>query len=325
MSDPSPQFDPSEIDGERGELDVADFADLFGTSVDGIPADLQEAIAQHDFGYVILQEEDRERVLLEVLQRIDSGAFSLAGAAGKERWDVGWSENLDAFVASGFDLGALIPKYIRPRQPVRLYQNYVLPTNSAFELDWYEIFRPWFLQTYFEPYDAVFEFGCGSGFNLAALAQINPHRRYVGLDWAEASAKIVDAMGSHFGWRMEGRTFDFFHPDASLEVPPNSAFLTIGALEQTGENWTAFLDFVMDKRPACVFHVEPILEWYDDRNPVDHAAVRFHEQRKYWRGFPKKLAELEKAGKIEILKRKRSFFGSLYIEGYSQFIWRPRN
>ena len=28
-------------------------------------------------------------------------------------------------------------------------------------------------------------------------------------------------------------------------------------------------------------------------------------------------------GRVEILKRKRSHFGSLYLEGYSQLIWRP--
>ena len=67
------------------------------------------------------------------------------------------------------------------------------------------------------------------------------------------------------------------------------------------------------------------VEGVDDQNSVDLAAIRFHEQRNYWRGFPKKLAELKEAGTIEILKQKRSYFGSLYIEGYSQFIWRPRN
>ncbi len=323
MSKRLADLDPATVPGVRGRLALDDFARLFGTPADAILPELKAEIAARDFRYVVLEGEMRDRTLLDVFQTIDSGTLSKAGSAGKARWDKGWSENLEAFVASGYDLKALVPKYIRPRQPVRLDQHYVLPVNPAFELDWYEIFRPWFLGTYLEPFDCVFEFGCGSGFNLAALAQCAPGRRYVGLDWAAPSAEIVNRMAKHFGWRMEGRVFDFFHPDATLDVPANSAFLSIGALEQTGRDWGAFLDFVLAKRPACVFHIEPILEWYDPANLVDYAAIRFHEVRDYWRGYPDRIAALARAGRAEIVKQKRSYFGSLFIEGYSQLIWRP--
>lgn len=323
MSKRLQDLDPAAVPGARRSLGLDDFARLFGTSPIEIPSDLKAEITGRDFRYVVLEGEARDRTLLDVLRTIDSGTLSKAGAAGKARWDKGWAENLEAFVASGYDFKALVPKYIRPRQPVRLDQNYVLPVNPAFELDWYEIFRPWFLRTNLERFDCVFEFGCGSGFNLAALAQRDAKRRYVGLDWAAPSAEIVNRMAARFGWRMEGRVFDFFHPDATLDVPANSAFLTVGALEQTGRDWGAFLDFVLAKRPACVFHIEPICEWYDADNIVDYAAIRFHEFRNYWCGYPDRIAELAKAGRVEILKQKRSYFGSLFIEGYSQLVWRP--
>jgi hypothetical protein len=72
-----------------------------------------------------------------------------------------------------------------------------------------------------------------------------------------------------------------------------------------------------------VVTIEPIVEWYDADDPIDLAAIRFHTARNYWRGFPAKLAALERDGRVEVLARKRSYFGSLYIEGYSQLIWRP--
>ena len=297
MSKRLPDLDPATVPGERRKLGLDDFARLFGTPPDEIPADLAAEIAARDFRHVVLGGEARDRTLREVLETIDSGTLSKAGATGKARWDKGWSENLEAFVASGYDLKALVPKYIRPYQPVRLDQHYVLPVNPAFELDWYEIFRPWFLRTYLDRFDCVFEFGCGSGFNLAALALREPKRRYVGLDWAAPSAEIVNRMAARFGWTMEGRVFDFFCPDATLDVPANSAFLTIGALEQTGRDWGAFLDFVLAKRPAAVFHIEPICEWYDPGNVVDAAAIRFHEVRNYWRGYPDRIAALAQAGR----------------------------
>jgi hypothetical protein len=99
--------------------------------------------------------------------------------------------------------------------------------------------------------------------------------------------------------------------------------LTVGALEQTGTEWGPFLDWLLAARPMRVVTIEPIVEWYDPDDPVDLAAIRFHTARNYWRGFPAKLAALEEAGRVEVLARKRSYFGSLYIEGYSQLVWRP--
>ena len=36
------------------------------------------------------------------------------------------------------------------------------------------------------------------------------------------------------------------------------------------------------------------------------------------------LQELESRGAIELLKVKRTFFGSLYMEGYVCMVWRPK-
>ena len=69
--------------------------------------------------------------------------------------------------------------------------------------------------------------------------------------------------------------------------------------------------------------MEPICEWYDPENLVDHLAVMFHERRRYLENLPQFLRELQSKDKVKVLKTKRSFFGSEFIEGYSQIIWRP--
>ena len=70
--------------------------------------------------------------------------------------------------------------------------------------------------------------------------------------------------------------------------------------------------------------MEPTIELYDESNLLDYLAMRFHVKRGYTEGYLPRLRELESQNKVEILKVKRLFFGSLYMEGYSCLIWRPK-
>ncbi len=312
---------PQEMTHET--LGVEDFAGLFGTSVDALRGHCQTLIAQSDFRYRTLFGRERDQVLLDVLKQVDSGQFTVAGKERKKQWEKGWAENLESFREHDRDFSKLVPKYIRSHQPARLNQNYVIPVDPNFELNWYEIFQHWLFTAFFKEAKVVYEFGCGSGINLAKLARLYPDKRYVGLDWAAPSTEIVDEMARVYGWNMKGRLFDFFHPDESLKIEEGSIVFTVGALEQTGRNYEAFLQYLLRGSEALCVNIEPIVEWYDQTNLVDYAAIRFHTQRKYWEGFPNRLKELDRAGRVEILKMKRSYFGSLFVEGYSQTIWRP--
>lgn len=307
----------------RERLGVEDFAALFGAAVDELPDDALKIIAQHDFSYDTLSPKDEVKVNRSILARIDEGELSIAGPAGKGRWDKGWGENLDAFRRSDGDVGALVPKYIREGQPLRLNQRYVMPTDPAFELHWYGIFRLWLARTFLSDASAIYEFGCGSGHNLAALATLFPDKHYYGLDWAQASADIVDELGKRNGWKMHGQVFDFFEPSKDFALEPGAVVFTIGAMEQTGTGYRSFIDYLLEQSPRLCVNIEPISEWYDRANPIDDAAARFHLHRKYWTGFPGLIDELEAEGRIQVVKRNRTHFGSLYIEGYSQVIWRP--
>jgi hypothetical protein len=306
----------------QNNLTLQDFCRLFGIEERQMPEECRTLISQKNFRFRPLEGDERDTVLVDVLNRIESNQFSLAGKEGKPRWEKGWSENLESFKQER-DLSALVPKYIRRCQPVRLEQRYVLPEDPAFELNWYEIFRLWLFKTYLSEVKSVYEFGCGSGFNVAVMASLFPEKSYFGLDWADASKDIVNELARSYGWNMQGRVFDFFSPDQTLEIAPESAVVTIGALEQTGRQYEAFLRYLVASKAKICIHIEPIVEWYDANNVVDFAATRFHRKRKYWEGFPARLRELEAEGKARILKMQRSHFGSLYLEGYSQIIWQP--
>lgn len=304
-------------------LTVADFADLFGCTPESLPKVCIDLIKNGNWGYQPYPQAERDQIILDFLRRIRDRQFSLVQEGDKARWIQGWGENLKGFQDSG-DLEALVPKYIRPNAPVRLYGDFVKTDDPFFEKHWYEVFREWLLLTYFNKgFDHIFEFGCGSGFNVARLAELYPQSTIHGLDWAEPSVEIVESLRKVKGLKTQGHQFDFFNPDDSIDIPPNSAVLTVGALEQTGTNNAKFLEFLMAKRPALVVHAEPTYDWYDPNNLVDHLAITAHELRNFWRGYHEQLNKLKDQGKVEILKTKRAYFGSLVLEGYSQTIWRP--
>ena len=207
--------------------------------------------------------------------------------------------------------------------PVRLDREYVIPSDPEFEFRWYTIFRDWLFHNYLRDFRTVYEFGCGSGHNVACLAKTYPGKTVWGLDWAKPSVAIVEKVRSIYGWDVHGQEFDFFNPCADFHLAPDSALLTIGALEQTGTNFEAFLQYVLAESPSLCVHVEPIVEWFDPANLLDYLAIRFLQVRKYMSGFPQRLAQLQREGRIEVLRCHRSFVGSLFVEGYCQLVWRP--
>ena len=101
------------------------------------------------------------------------------------------------------------------------------------------------------------------------------------------------------------------------------AVLTIGALEQTGRRYGKFFNWLIERKPEICVHVEPIPEWYNERCLVDWTAIEFLKVRKYWTGFPQMMERLEADRRITILHRKRTGVGSLFMEGYMLFVWRP--
>ena len=75
------------------------------------------------------------------------------------------------------------------------------------------------------------------------------------------------------GWNTEGRLFDFYKPDYDIEIPPDSVVMTFAALEQVSGSFGAFIDFLLAKRPKLCVFVEPIYEWYDPANFIDHELL----------------------------------------------------
>lgn len=305
-------------------LIIADLALLFGTTAEEIEKSCGDLIGKLDLRYEKLPIQDRDRLILAILKKIDSPDLPAAGQSRKEDWEQGWSENLQDFIESGYDLKKLVPKYFKKNVPVRLNRDFVIPADPDFVLNCTNVFRTWLFRKYLKEACSVYEFGCGPAAHLAFLAGIYPDKRYYGLDWAKASQEIIRRMAEQYGWRMEGIHFDFFLPDENLHLEKGSAVFTFGALEQLGGNHKPLLQFLLKESPEICINVECICELYNLNHLVDYLAYKYHQKRKYLIGYLPRLQELQKQGNIEIIKIHHQQFGNIYDDSHSYMIWRPQ-
>lgn len=305
------------------EVTLEDFVASFGAEKDGMPVECKDLIAEKDFKYEIIEGAERDKLLLEIIKKIETDRQIIGAEERQNIWNNGWGENLQDFVNSDYDLKTLVPRFIRPSQIVRFNQNYIKPSNNNFELDYYSVFRKWLFATYFKDFKNIYEFGCGTGFNLVVLSKMYPDKNLYGTDFVKSSADLVNEIAKAHNLKLSGSIFDMINPDEKYKLKKNSLIFTIGAIEQLASKFEAFLRYLLCNNPGLCVHVEPTIELYEENNLVDYLAIKFHKKRGYTQGFLPRLQKLEKNGKLEILKVKRLFFGSLFMEGYNFIVWRP--
>jgi hypothetical protein len=302
---------------------IGDFARSFGTTPDDFSSQCLRLIDGTDFSYRRCEQQERDGIILEVLRKLKSDHQVIAAPERKGIWEKGWAENLAAFQDSGFDPQALMPKFLRENQPIRYAGDYIMPRNPRFEYDFMTVFRTWLFQKYLADKRTVYEFGCGTGLNLVLLADLFPESVLYGLDFVPSAVGLVNAIGENGPGNIHGHLFDMIHPDGTFDLEPGSAVLTFGALEQLAGRFTDFIEFLLAKKPALVMHVEPTVELYDENLLFDFLAVEFHRKRGYTENLLPHLQALERRGSLRILKTKRLFFGSLFMEGYTYMVWQP--
>lgn len=306
-------------------VEIKDLANAFGTGVIDIRKNCYDIIASTNLTYSIIDGYKREQLILDILKRVDRDRQVIGAPSRQKIWHDGWKENLQDFIKSKYDLNKLIPRFIRPKQPIRYNLQYIKPVNPNFELDFYSIFRLWLFKKYLKDFAHIYEFGCGTGFNLVALAQLYPDKKLFGLDFVKSSTTLVNEIAKRYGYNIKGKLFNMFSPDKKCCLEKDSAVFTVGSVEQLASKFEPFIKYLLHQPVSLYIHVEPMIELYDENKLIDYLAIKFQGKRGYTKTFLPYLRQLESRNIIEILKVKRLFFGSLFMEGYNYIVWRKVN
>lgn len=300
----------------------AEFERALGIAPGTLNAATAEMLRNAGLRYAKIDAAGQAALEAETLKRIDEG-FTVVGEHRQGIWRDAWQEQLDRFEASGYDLKALNPKFVDGSTVLRWQGEYVMSLSDQFELRMMEVLRDALFRMYFSDVDSFFEFGSGSAFNVAAYANIFPDVPACALDWAPAAVRIAELLRERLGMKVRGERFDFFAPSKDLILGHGAGVFTMCALEQTGDRFGAFLDYLLGQRPRRVVHVEPTVELYDPSSSHDQLAIEYHTRRKYLAGLLPALRTLAAEKRIKLIHSKRLRFGSRFHECFSVHVWEP--
>lgn len=296
-----------------------DFASIFDEDLSDF---VKEKIKECNFLAKKVSSLERDEILLKIIKTLLDPNVIKAGKQRKDQWNKGWEENLQAY--SKHKEQSIIPRYFGKHNIVRWRQDFMIALSPNFEYDMLSTIQYWLFDTHLRSYPFIYEFGCGTGHNLLRVREVNKLAQLWGLDWAESSQKLVEKISSQKSdSNLFAKNFDFFNPNKNFKLNKKSAVFTVAALEQIGSDFRPFIDYLLEEKPEICLHIEPISELLDAENLVDYLSILYFQKRNYLNGFLTTLQALEKQKKLKIHTAKRSYIGSLYIEGYSIIIWSP--
>ena len=306
---------------EVKELGASDFEIAFKEKLDEYTL---SRIKSYNFRYKEISTKEQDELLIRIMEALIDGGLVKAGEHRRSEWDEGWQENFNAINQSDGGLNSIIPGYFNKYNVIRWGGRFIRPVSEHFEKNSLSIITDWMYSKYFRNMSRICEFGCGTGHNLIRARDVNKNAELWGGDWAHSSQRIIEKMRiSGIDPKVYGHNFDYFNPDKNFQLPNNTGVVTIASLEQVGDRWSNFIEYLIDQRPKICIHIEPISELLDSSILLDYLSIRYFEKRNYLKGFLTGLKKLEDSGKVIIHKAQRTGIGSLFIEGYSIVVWQP--
>ena len=297
--------------------DVLDFSDRF--------VDFYKTL---DMRFKDVAGDDYDNLILEIFKKIESDTQVIGSPERTDILDDGWKENLDDF-RSQKSRQALVPRFIRPNKVIRYKKSFIKPSNPYFERDFARLIQIYVYDKFIkdEQVSNVYEFGCGSSFNLMSLYDLTQEDdlsvSFYGSDFVQSSANLVNELADHFDAPLQGSVFNMIEPNYAYEIQDESCVFTFGTIEQLDSKFKNYINFLVHKKPQICFHIEPTVENYTEDTLFDYLQIKFHTKRGYTQGLVPYLEELAEDKKIEIVKKQRLNFGSQYMEGYHLIAWRP--
>lgn len=296
-----------------------DFERCFGEELTSF---LKEKIKNFDLSYRELSKQESNDIVLKILSYLykDTDAIIQAGQHRLGDWESGWQENAEEFLRYK-EFNFLIPKYFGKYPYIRWNKEIIKPCNKDMEYNLVSILQYWIFEKFLKDCSNIYEFGCGTGHNLLRVKEVNPEAQAFGLDWSSSSQQSIANINKVFNTNFKYDKFDFFNLNSEFYLEKNSGVYTFAALEQVGDKYKSFIDFLLKNNPKICFHIEPIGEYLDDENLYDFLSKKYFEKRNYLVNFKNYMYKLQEQKKINIIFEKESFIGSMFINGYSIIAW----
>lgn len=248
----------------------------------------------------------------------------VSGSHRKESWENGWEQNLIEFTSSK-NLASIAPKYFGKYPLIRWKQQFIKPKSALMESGLLSLLIQSLVEKFSHEMNNLYEFGCGTGNNLVKIREFNNDLELYGLDWVESSQKIIDLIAKETNDdKLHSAKFDYFNPDKTFSIKEESIVLTVASLEQTGTEFTKFMEYLLNQKPKIVIHIEPMWEPLDEKNNLDSLSIKYFKKRNYLNGLYMHIEKLSNEGKLEIDQYFRSFVGSFFVDGYSVVVWKPK-
>jgi hypothetical protein len=300
-------------------LSVKDFEDAFGEKLSPY---VEARVSKYEFQYNELSLEENEELLIKIVETLLDPDVVRAGEHRLDQWESGWGENLDLILRNPQDIEQIIPKYFNKYGAIRCCGRFIRPISEKFEYHSLAIILDWLFDKYFRDTNAIYEFGCGTGYNLLRAREVNSNASLWGMDWAKSSQMIIEQLADiGVDHDIQGHCFDYFKPDKSFRLKPDSIIYTVASLEQVGTRFDKFLEYIIDNKPKLCVHIEPVSELLDRSKFIDYLSIEYFKKRNYLQGFMDGLLKLEVEGKIMTHRAQRTRIGSLFIDGYSVIVW----
>ena len=306
----------------EGVIGTDEFAHMFGFAPNALPEPFLRTIGQKNTAWRAPTRDEVEAYVFDFIRRIHTDWDERSPLENQIAFDNGWRENLQELRFGDVSLDKLKPKYFRQNKHLRYNKALIVSDNLGLEHDLFVLARQLIFAKYLSPHKTIYEFGCGSCANLLLLSELFPEKVLHGLDWSESSVNIANLLAQRMGRALSGGLLDMLAPPETMELAPNSAVLTVHALEQLGTRHGPLLQFLLRAKPGIVVNYEPIEEFYEEGNLYDYLAMLYSRKRGYLSGYYSALRELESAGKIEIIEARRPCLGGILHEA-SLVVWRP--
>ena len=282
----------------------------------------EENLSNNQFFGRELSIEEKATVELALRREVFNNRKKVNNKIMERIWEEGWNENLTEFENTGKLFKSVTPKFLKYEEIIRFNGRFVKTSMNDFHLQWREIFFHGLYEKFLKNTKSLHEFGCGAGYNLFLFEKFGFEGELFGYELSKNAVKLLNVAAKKFDKRIKGQGFDMRVPRSTdIKKFVNSTVLTVGSIEQLGDNFDTFFDFIFRLDAEQFVHVEPIFEFYDPDSLFDFYAISHHIKRGYPTRYFSHLLEKQEQGRLKIRLQGKAGFGARHIDGYSYIIW----